>query len=431
MTVRPPAYHSASGAVQHIGGFRVTALRILTVLVITAASSSSSAHAAEDWPKWMGPRGDNISKENISTDWGSDGPKRLWQARAGEGHSSPVGVDGKVYLFMLEGSDEVLTCFDAKTGQVSWTQAYGIRDKADYPGTRATPTIENGRIYTLGQAGDLICRELADGKEIWRTNVCQETRSKPREWGCASSPLVVGDRIYVQTGEGGPIAVAVNKQDGKVDWRAADASKPGFASMVYADVKGKPQVILFAGRGLGGLDAQSGKLIWSDKFQTSYDVNAATPIYHDGHVLFTAEYPTGKARLYAITAKSARMVWENKNLKSKFQPPILDDGFVYGNSAGSLVCIEWKTGRIVWQAKDRSLDLKPGGAVLRAGGDKLITMSERGVLSVVQATPKGYKLLAQTPVFDAREVWSTPLLYDGKLYCKGGNEFVCLDVSAK
>jgi outer membrane protein assembly factor BamB len=406
-------------------------LNVRTLAVMALLASAAPTLAAEDWPRWMGPRGDNISKESVSTNWPGGAPKRLWEARVGQGHSSPIAHDGKVYLFMLDGNEEVLTCFDARTGTVHWRQGYGVQWKAEYPGTRATPTIDGDRLYTLGEAGDLICRELADGKELWRTNVCQETGSKPRNWGCASSPLIVGDRIYVQTGEGGPIAVAVNKETGKIDWKAADTSKAGFASLVYADVKGRPQIILFAGRALGGLDAETGKLIWSEGFETSYDVNAATPIYHDGHVLFTAEYPTGRARLYALNAKGARKVWENKNLKSKFQPPILDDGFVYANSGGNLVCVEWKTGRLAWQAKDRNLDLKAGGSLIRAGGDKLITMSERGTLSVVQATPKGYKLLAQTPLFDAREVWSTPLLYDGKLYCKGGNEFVCLDVAAE
>lgn len=409
-------------------------LNVHTLATLWLITSTAPSLAAEDWPKWMGPRGDNISKEQVATNWPSSGPKRLWEARVGAGHSSPVAAGGKVYIFTLEGNEETLACFDASTGQPAWRQGHGIRWKADYPGTRGTPTIEAGRVYTLGEAGDLVCRELSDGQQVWRTNVLDVTRAKPLKWGCASSPLIVGDRIFVQTGEGGPIAVAVDKKTGKVEWAAADRSKAGFATLVYADdVPGSktPQVILFAGRALGGLDADTGKLLWSEGFQTSYDVNAATPIYHDGHVLFTAEYPTGRARMYALKGKSARRVWEVKHLKSKFQPPILDDGFVYANSGGSLVCVEWKSGRLAWQAKDRNLDLKPGGSLLRAGGDKLITMSERGRLSVVEATPKGYKLLAQTPLFDATEVWSTPLLYDGKLYCKGGGEFVCLDVAVE
>jgi hypothetical protein len=91
--------------------------------------------------------------------------------------------------------------------------------------------------------------------------------------------------------------------------------------------------------------------------------------------------------------------------------------------------MSWPDGKIVWEAKDRKLDLGPGGSILRVG-DKMITLSERGKLSLVQASPEGIKLLSQTQQFDAREAWSTPLLYGGRLYAKGGEEFDCLDVSA-
>jgi hypothetical protein len=131
-----------------------------------------------------------------------------------------------------------------------------------------------------------------------------------------------------------------------------------------------------------------------------------------------------------LDGQRARKLWEKKDIQSKMQPPILDGDVLYANSSGKIKCMSWPDGKIVWEAKDRKLDLGAGGTMLRVG-DKLITLSERGVLSLVQATPQGVKLLAQHPQFDAREAWSTPLLYGGRLYAKGGEEFVCLDVSGK
>jgi outer membrane protein assembly factor BamB len=132
-----------------------------------------------------------------------------------------------------------------------------------------------------------------------------------------------------------------------------------------------------------------------------------------------------------VDGKSWKKLWESRNLKSRFQPVVLDDGFVYGNSGGDLVCIKWDTGQLAWLAKDREMKLGVGGSLVRVGGDKLITMSERGRLSLVQATPKGYELLGQVHLFDADQIWASPLVYDGKLYCKGRDELVCLDVSEK
>ena len=247
-------------------------------------------------------------------------------------------------------------------------------------------------------------------------------------WGCAASPLIVGDRIFVQTGEGGPIAVAVNKTSGKVEWKSEARTQAGYAPLVHGDIKGKPQLFIFAGRNVGAIDPATGRTIWSDEHVTDYDVNATTPVYHDGRVLFTSEYAKGKAAMYAVTDKSWKKLWESRDLKSRFQPLILDAGYVYGNSSGKLTCIDWNTGKLMWQARDRTMDLKVGGSLIRAGGDKLITMSERGKLSLIRATPKTYEVLGQVQLFDADQIWASPLLYDGKLYCKGRDELVCLQV---
>jgi len=87
--------------------------------------------------------------------------------------------------------------------------------------------------------------------------------------------------------------------------------------------------------------------------------------------------------------------------------------------------------QILWSATDPKLRLGIGGSLVRFGGDKLLLMSDRGKLSIARATPAGIALLSQADVLDAREVWSTPLLYAGRLYAKGDTEFVCFDMTGK
>ena len=91
--------------------------------------------------------------------------------------------------------------------------------------------------------------------------------------------------------------------------------------------------------------------------------------------------------------------------------------------------MDWNTGKEIWRTRARNEQIGAGGSLLRVAGDKLITMSERGKLSLLHADPKGYRVLASTQLFDGDQIWSTPLAYDGKLFCKGRDEFVCLDVS--
>lgn len=401
------------------------------------AAAAGFARAAEDWPKWRGPRGDAISRETgLMEKWPKGGPKALWTKKVGGGYASPVAVAGKVYLFTFEGGKETLHAFDARTGDEAWAQTYAVTGSApSYKGTRGTPTIEGDRIYTLGSAGDLTARNLADGKEIWRVNVLKQSGGQMLDWGAAASPLIVGDLIYVQSGgQGGPIALAVKKDDGQIAWKSEATGKAGYATIAYADESnGGPQLVVFGGEALWGMAPATGKTLWSVPFRTTYDVNAATPIIHEGKVFVSAEYNTGRGALFDLTTAKGgppKKLWENPKVRCKFQPGVLEDGHLYVNSSGTLQCVKWEDGQVVWEGKDRDLRLGSGGSILR-WGDKLVTLSEGGKLGLVKATPQGVQSISTVDLFDASQVWSSPLLYDGRLYALGGDEFVCLDVGGK
>ena len=142
-------------------------------LVLSTSFIGLSARA-EDWPRWRGPRGDGISTEvELGRSWPAKGLKKIWSAPAGEGFSSPVAVNGVVYLFHQHDGAEHLTALDAATGKVLWSESDKGGWTGSYPGTRATPTIEGGVIYTFGGLGDLTARQLTTGARLWRLNVLQ------------------------------------------------------------------------------------------------------------------------------------------------------------------------------------------------------------------------------------------------------------------
>ena len=404
-------------------------------VVALVAIAAVAAIAAEEWPQWRGPRGDGINRETLpSTAWPNNGPKQLWSAKVGIGHSSPVVAGGKVYLFHLQGSQDTLTCFDAATGKQVWSgsASRGWNVSGKYPGSRATPTIDGGRIYTYGGAGDLSAWDLQTGKPVWHLNVLKEMRSEPLTWGEASSPLVTRDRVYVQAGDGGPIAVAVDKETGKIAWRS-ERGMGGYAAIIQAEVEGTRQLIVFGGEALYGMDPQSGKTLWKTPWPTEYDVNAATPVYHDGKVFITSAYnkPPARCAQFQVSKNGVKKLWENRSLTCRFQPPVLEDGYLYGNSEGTIRCLSWADGKVQWEGKDRDLQIGMGGSIVRLGGGQLLAMSDRGRLVLAQATPKSIKSLAAAQVLDGREIWSTPIVYDGKIYAKGPEEFVCLDAGGR
>jgi len=407
---------------------------ISATLLLTALSFCPAA----EWPRWLGPNGNNISTEPIASAWPANGPTKLWEQKTGYGYASPVALDGKIYLFHQVGTQDTLTAFEAGNGRQVWSQGYPCTHAAvqandknpdnDMPVVLATPSIDHGQIYTYGPGGDLLCRKLDDGSQLWHINVIDQLNSKLLAWAQASSPLVTDKLVYVQGGDGGPTAVAVDRQTGKVVWKSEATTYGGYAAPILVEVKGNPVLIIFGGEELYGMDPQTGKTYWSVPFQNRPRVSAATPIYHEGRLFVACDYnrETGTCMMLELSGKTAKKLWENSNIAQKFQPGVLDNGYYYVNSEGTLKCMNWTDGKIVWQ---NTLRLGSGGSVVR-NGDKLIVMSERGKLHLVQATPQSNKVISQVQLFDFGQTWSSPLIYHGRLYCMGKDSLVCLDISS-
>jgi outer membrane protein assembly factor BamB len=416
-----------------------------------------SAHAsADDWPKWRGPQGDGIVREQgLATTWPEAGPKKLWSVKTGAGHASPVISQGKLYLFTRDDDKnlEILTAYDAADGKQLWQQSYtgGYNPAAGtdstWLGTRATPTIDGSRIYTYGGSGDLVCRDLAaEGKELWHVNVLSETKAQPITWGQSSSPLVDGDFVYVQGGVGqsAPAAVAVNKADGKIVWQSqargiakGKQSNPtggGYAAPIIADVGGTKQLIILGCEDVYGMDPATGKTLWSEEWVTQYDVNATTPIYHEGKLFITSG--SGHAcMMLELSPTGAKKLWENKSLMSRFPQAILDRGAIYGVSderGGVLKCLDWASGKVNWETKEAADRLDFGGSIVRFGGDYLIMLSDRGRLTLAKATPQAFTRIAFVKeITPGKNIWAVPTISNGKLYIKGVEELLCLDISGK
>jgi outer membrane protein assembly factor BamB len=388
---------------------------------------------ATDWPQWRGPNGDGICRETgLATQWPAGGPTKVWSVKVGGGHASPVVVDGVVYLFTRDEDKnlEVLTGHSANDGKPLWEQSYagGYNEQTD-----------------ASWHGDLFCRTTSDGKEVWHINVLKETHAKALEWGEASSPLIVGDLIYVQggIGKGVPVAVAVNKADGKLVWQseaqgAAEGKNNmkggtggGYAAPILVSVGGTKQLIVLGGTAVYGMDPATGKMIWQEPWLTSYDVNATTPVYQEPKLFISTGYGRG-CMMLELSPTGAKKLFESKTLASKFPQVILDRGYLYGNSAGALKCLNWADGKPAWElSKTKSESLGEGGSLVRFG-DYLILLGERGKLTLGKATPEGFtKISGVDKIVEGKNVWATPTIANGKLYVKGLEELVCLDISGK
>ena len=390
---------------------------------------------AEEWPKWLGPEGTGIVKDaGSAAKWPASGPKRLWSAKVGGGFSTPVGFEGKLYFFGMQGRNDVLTALDADSGKPLWSQSYEVKHKAEAPQAKsdendlplpeATPSIDAGRIYTYGGGGDLVCRQLKDGTQVWKLNILDETGAKILTWNESSSPLVTETHVYVQAGKDGPIAVAVDKNSGKIAWKSEATGLAGYAAPILINVGGLQQLVVFGGDTLVAMDPASGKTLWSQPWKTQYDVNATTPVYHDNHLFITSDYGHGCA-MYSLSAGGANKDWENKEVMSRFQPVILDGDKLYANSEGRLKCLHWPDGKVIW--KSNKVELGSGGSILKVG-NQLIALSDKGRLSLVDLAGEP-KVVGEAQAFDEGDnIWSSPVVYHGKLLLKGKTQLIAFDL---
>lgn len=399
----------------------VLAVGVLVICLTTAAF-------AQDWPRWRGPQDDGIVREKgLAKKWPDGGPAKLWSKEVGLGYTSPVAKEDKVYLFTTVEKKDTLTCFKADGGEVVWSQSYDSAWTGNRPGTRGSPVIEGDRIYTYGGKGDLACWKLEDGKIDWRTNILTETKSGNLTWGVSSTPLIVGDIIYVQSGKGPVAAVAVNKKTGKIEWQSQAAGGGSYAQIAVIEVDNKPQLVVFGAEGPMGVSPKDGKVLWSYPWKTSYDVNAALPLYKDGLLFISSDYGKGCAMLKLSGAKAEKQ-WESTEMKTHYQPCIMEGDHLYGNSEGQLKCLTWPDGKTKWAEK---LKLGNGGSMVRFE-EYLVIQTEGGKMILGKATPEKFEKISEFEDFPGgKEIWSTPLIYKGKMYCKGTNQFVCFNIAEK
>jgi len=383
---------------------------------------------AADWPQWRGPGLSGVSEETDWThQWPPQGPPVAWKAAVGTGFSSVAVSDGRLLTMGNEDNTDTVFCLDAATGKPLWKHSYEcpLDDRLFEGGPTSTPTIDEGRVYTLSRQGHLFCFQAETGEILWSKNVRQEAGVRLPGWGLAGSPLVHGDLLVLTVGEAG---TALDKKTGKLVWTSAD-KEAGYASPVPVRHGDRRLVLVPSGKFFHAVDVQTGKEAWRHRWLTNYGCNAAEPIESEGQVFLSSGYNRGSA-LLRLTDAEPEVVWETKEFQNQFSSSVLLRGYLYGihgstDGKRALKCVEFKTGKVQWSEEGFS----PGS--LAAAGDRLIVLGEQGELVIVEASPGGFKALARAQVLSGK-CWTVPVLSGGRIYCRNAEgDLVCLDVRMK
>ncbi len=399
--------------------------------------------AAGDWPHWRGPQRNDVVEENSGWKdghWADEKP--IWEARVGEGSTSPLIAGGRLFVMGWEGGEDHVRCLEAKTGKPIWAVSYkcpqyGRRATGDenvYSGPTSTPEYDadTGYLYTLSCDGDLNCWDAgAQGKKVWAVNLYDRFHVKQRpaiglekndlrDYGYTTAPYVHGDWVIVEVGAEEGSLMAFDKRTGERRWTSEHHGPAGHTGgLVPITVEGVPCVAVLALYDLlvVRLDpGNEGKTVAKYPWKSAFANNVLTPSVQ-GDCILISSFHTHKAICkLKITLRGAERLWEQP-YASHVGSPVVHGNYVYMASA-RLLCLDWETGKLVWEGGASDY----GGACIVTGDDKLIVWSDRGEVTLVEGaekSPTEYSQLARIGrIFASGHAWPHPALADGRLYCK-------------
>lgn len=384
-----------------------------------------------DWTNWRGENFEGKSPtKGIQTDW-SKGLKKIWQVNylcQDQGTASWAASVIQGNRLIIPGRDEkndLVFCINADTGELIWKGSYEAQAGTSHgPGSRATPFINENRVYTFGRSGDLVCWQLEDGKLLWRKNVKDAGGSEP-QWGFSTTPLVFENKVIVQGG-GKALVMAYDKTTGDLLWKSMEG-EAGYAAAITMNLENEVKLLIYHGTGLSCLNPTDGKPLWTAPWPTEYGVNATTPIVSNDIVYHTSGYKMGCEAL-KVTKSGYTVIWKSNVMEAQHSDPILIDGYIYGYSGessrnnGQFKCIELSTGKEIWSTSE----IGQGTTTFVDG--HLICLDIKGNLFLVKPDPTGFKKVGEIKSAIAgvkNPAWTVPVVANGKLYLRYMQQLVC------
>jgi outer membrane protein assembly factor BamB len=410
-------------------------------ILCCATLLAMSVASASDWPQWRGPDRNGISDEKgFRKEWPKAGPDLLWKVSdIGRGYSTPAVVGDRVYVLGSEGTEnEFVEALSARDGKKLWSTRLGKvgnpKQNPNFPAARSTPTVEGDVVYALGSDGDLACIQASSGKVQWQKNLRKEFGGKPGTWAYSESPLVDGDTLVCTPGGSEATLVALNKKTGDVMWKCAtpEGDEAAYSSAIIVEAAGKKQYVQLLQKGLVGVDAKTGQLLWRyGKPVSVYGANIPTPV-SAGDTIYVGSAGTGGGAV-KIASKDGKLEPEPLYFGPKYPTAIggaVKVGeYLYGCSGQTLECVEFATGKMKWEERS----VAPGSLCYADG--LLFLHGENGEVALVEASPDGYHEKGRfTPAEQPakangmEKAWAYPVASNGRLYIRDHESLWCYNV---
>jgi len=378
----------------------MTRLRLTCLLVALFAIATGSAQKSprDSWPQWRGPaRTGVLTPDEAPATWPAE-LKKGWSVEVGEGYSSPVSGDGRVFVHARRDPDEVVSAIDLATGTVAWTQKYSApMQKNPYAkqmakGPYSTPLVADGRVYTLGTTAIASAWNAATGALLWRRDFSSRIDTSKLFCGTAMSPLLSKSGLIVQVGDDrGGTLVALDPATGKDRWTTA-VPGPGYASPIEVTLGGVAHIVTMTTRSVIGVDSTNGKILWEFPFDDEWNENIVTPVAAASGVIVSG-VRQGTRRLTIAQSGgtwSATEAWHTPDVAMYMSSPVLAAGTLFGHSSkrkGQFVALNADTGKILWATEGRNAT----SASVVAAGSHLVFLTTESQMIVTPVDAAAYR----------------------------------------
>ncbi len=407
---------------------------------------------AADWPHWRGENRNDVIVESsgwTGKNWPAGG--EVWRKPVGVGCSSPIVVEGKLYITGWHANRDYVLCLEAASGKELWRTDYSCPqygrhsegDKGIYAGPTSTPAfdLDTKLLYTLSTDGDLICWQTQPkGQKVWGLNLYDryQVKQRPdvgknslRDYGYTSSALIYNNWAIVEVGDDEGTLMAFDKHSGERVWASECKDEAGHtASPVLMTVENVPCALVLTLRNLVVMrldKGYEGRTIATYPWATDFANNIPTPTVIGDSVIITSAYNHYAMCRLKITLQGAEKLWEAENPSGVCSPVVHKDK-IYWAWRG-VHCVDLKTGKEIWLGGN----VGECGSCLITQDDRLIVWADRGDLLLAETaerSPAKYTELATKRRLFGTDVWPHVVLAEGRLFVKDreGN-LACLAIT--
>jgi len=417
------------------------------LLLISCCLLSVYSIFAQNPAQWRGPGRDGVYNESALLDqWPAEGPALLWSAQGiGKGYSSVVSDGKMLFVTGMRDSTDILSAL-TPDGKIVWQTPFGPSWKGSFPDTRCTPTVDGDFVYLISGGGTATCISKADGKIKWSFNALAKFDGRYGDWGVCESPLVAGNKVIYTPAGPKTTMVALDKSTGETLWQSATLNDTGaYVSPLLINYGGKEIIVTLINKYLLGVDLAKGSILWTFDYSAympekgltiwpgAPKTNTITPLFDKGNLYITEGYNhVGVMFRISDDGSQINKVWTDTVLDCHHGGVVLLNGYIYGsnwldNSRGNWCCLDWNTGKLMWQEKWFTK-----GPVISAGGMLYFLDEKNGNVGLVKPDPQKFTLVSSFKATAGKgPFWAHPSIYNGILYIRHGDVLMAYDIRKK